>query len=50
MDTFADTYAAHVFKKRLWAAKVVAILHGWPINSLVFFTVLMDRTGKTKDA
>jgi hypothetical protein len=50
MDTFAHTYAAHVFKKRLWAAKVVEILHGLPMNSMGFFNFLMGRTGKRKDA
>jgi hypothetical protein len=44
------TFAAHVFKKRLWAAKVVKILHGLSINSMGFFNFLMGRTGKRKDA
>ena len=46
----ANTIAAHVFKKWLWAAKVVKILHGLPINSMGFFNFLMGRTGKRKDA
>ena len=44
------TFAAHVLKKRLWAAKVVKILHGLSINSMGFFNFLMGRTGKRKDA
>ena len=42
--------AAHVFKKRLWAAKVEKKLHGLSINSMGFFNFLMGRTGKRKDA
>jgi hypothetical protein len=44
------TFAAKSEKKRLWAAKVVKILHGLPINSMGFFNFLMGRTGKRKDA
>jgi hypothetical protein len=44
------TFAAMSSKKRLWAAKVVKILHGLPMNSMGFFNFFMGRTGKRKDA
>jgi len=48
--THRSIVAAHVSKKKPWAAKVSKKIHGLFINSMGFFNFLMGRTGKQKDA
>jgi len=50
LETHRSIVAAHVAKKRLWAAKVSKKFHGLPITTMGFFNFLMGRGGKQKDA